>query len=284
MRRPRSFRPRRTPRVRPIAGLSLNRMLPNVITLLALCAGMTAIRYALNGKFEAAVIAIFVAGGLDGLDGRVARLLKASSSFGAQLDSLSDFVCFGAAPALMLYIWTMNSIGGIGWAIVLLFCVCSALRLARFNTQIGIPDPPSYAYNFFTGVPAPAAAGLAMIPFVATFEFGGSFFRSPYFCAVTTLLVAGLMVSRVPTFSGKRRRVPADYVLPLMLVVGVLAAFVLTEPWATLLLVGGGYLLTFPFSIRSYRKLKIAAEALRASRTAAEEPLLRAVESSQTGT
>ncbi|MGB8842113.1 MAG: CDP-alcohol phosphatidyltransferase family protein, partial [Aliidongia sp.] len=145
----RKDRPRRV-RVRPISGLSINKMIPNILTLLALCAGMTAIRFAISGKFEAAVAAIIIAGVLDALDGRVARLLKASSSFGAELDSLSDFVCFGVAPAILLYIWSMSSIGSIGWVVALLFGVCSALRLARFNTQIGIPDPPSYAYNFFT--------------------------------------------------------------------------------------------------------------------------------------
>ena len=184
--RRRNLRPRRV-RVRPISGLSINKMIPNILTLLALCAGMTAIRFAINGKFEAAVAAIIVAGVLDGLDGRVARLLKASSSFGAQLDSLSDFVCFGVAPAMLLYIWTMSSIGSVGWVVALLFAVCSALRLARFNTQIGIADPPSYAYNFFTGVPAPGAAGLAVLPLCAAFEFGPGFFQSPWLCALCSL-------------------------------------------------------------------------------------------------
>jgi CDP-diacylglycerol--serine O-phosphatidyltransferase len=279
--RPRNARPRRV-RVRPISGLSINKMIPNILTLLALCAGMTAIRFAINGKFEAAVVAILIAGVLDGLDGRVARLLKASSSFGAQLDSLSDFVCFGVAPAMLLYIWTMNSIGSFGWVVALLFGVCSALRLARFNTQIGIPDPPAYAYNFFTGVPAPAAAFLAVLPLCASFELGPEFFRSPYLCALTTVSVAALMVSRVPTFSGKRFRVPADYVVPLLLGAAILAAFLTTAPWLTLLAVGLGYLATIPLSIRSFSHLKKAAEALRASAASAapraDAPVLRAVD------
>jgi CDP-diacylglycerol--serine O-phosphatidyltransferase len=254
-------------------------MLPNIITLLALCAGMTSVRYALDGEYKAAVTAIMIAGGLDGLDGRVARLLKASSSFGAELDSLSDFVCFGVAPALLLFIWTMQTIGGIGWAAALLLGVCSALRLARFNTQIGLPDPPPYAYNFFTGVPAPAGAALAVLPICAAFEFGDGFFRSPWFCAVTTVLTAGLMVSRIPTFSGKKVRVPPDYVGPLLIVASVLAAFLLTEPFATLLVMGLVYIGTIPFSIRSYRRLERAAEQLRAQRAMPEAPLLRAVES-----
>jgi CDP-diacylglycerol---serine O-phosphatidyltransferase len=136
MRRPRV-------RVRPIGTLSLNRLIPNILTLLALCAGMTAIRLALNGKFESAATAIIIAGVLDGIDGRIARLLKGTSPFGAQLDSLSDFVSFGVAPAVLLYIWTMQSLQTLGWVVVLLFAVCSALRLARFNTQIGAELPPS---------------------------------------------------------------------------------------------------------------------------------------------
>ncbi len=274
-------RPRRV-RVRPISGLSINKMIPNILTLLALCAGMTAIRFAINDKFEAAVVAILIAGVLDGLDGRVARLLKASSSFGAQLDSLSDFICFGVAPGMLLYIWTMKSIGSFGWVVALLFAVCSALRLARFNTQLGIPDPPAYAYNFFTGVPAPAAAGVAVLPLCAAFEFGPDFFRSPYLCAVTTVSVAALMVSRVPTFSGKRFRVPADYVVPLLLGAAILAAFLTTAPWSTLLVIGLGYLATIPLSIRSFNHLRNAAEALRASApkdgARADGPGLRAVE------
>ena len=273
--KPRRFRRRR---VRPITGLSINKMIPNFLTLLALCAGMTTIRFAVNGKFEAAVAAIIVAGVLDGLDGRVARLLKASSSFGAQLDSLSDFVCFGVAPAMLLYVWTMSSIG---WVVALLFGVCSALRLARFNTQLGLPDPPPYAYNFFTGVPAPAAAGLAVLPLCAAFEFGPEIFRQPYLCALTTISVSALMVSRVPTFSGKRLRVPADYVVPLFLAAAMLMAFLTTAPWPTLLAIGLLYLATFPFSIRSFRHLKKAAEELRATATASPRPepaVLRAVD------
>ncbi len=266
-------------RVRPISGLSFNKMIPNILTLLALCAGMTAIRFAISGRFESAVIAIIIAGVLDGLDGRVARLLKASSSFGAQLDSLSDFVCFGVAPGLLLYVWTMSTIGSVGWVVALLFGVCSALRLARFNTQLGIPDPPSYAYNFFTGVPAPAAAGLALLPLCGAFEFGPTFFQSPYLCAITTVGVAILMVSRVPTFSGKRFRVPADYVLPVMIGVAALMAFLTTAPWPTFLVIGLTYLASIPFSIRSFRRLKKAAEELRAAGAArAEGPVLRAVD------
>ena len=142
------FRPKRPPR---IPGLSINKLIPNILTMLALCAGLTSIRFAVHGMWKEAVIATVLAAILDGLDGRVARLLQGTSKFGAELDSLSDFVSFGVAPAMVLYFWVMREAGGFGWALVLLFSVCCALRLARFNTMIGEPDLPPYAYNFFTG-------------------------------------------------------------------------------------------------------------------------------------
>ena len=257
-------------RVKPLS-LSLNRMIPNILTLLALCAGMTGIRFAIVGKFEAAVAAIIVAGVLDGLDGRIARLLKGTSSFGAQLDSLSDFISFGVAPAVILYMWTMSQLAGFGWAVVLCFAVCCGLRLARFNTQLGA-ELPAYAYNFFTGVPAPAGAGLVMVPMFASFEFGLAIFRSPFVNGVVLACVAALMVSRVPTFSFKRFRIPGEWVLPMLLVIGALAGFLTTEPWATLLVVGALYIGSIPLSIRSYRKLREAAEELRAGIIRGEEP------------
>ena len=192
------LRPRRFRRPRRITGLSINRMIPNILTLLALCAGMTAIRFAINGKFEWSVIAIIVAGVFDGLDGRVARLLKSTSPFGAQLDSLSDFICFGVAPGVMLYIWTMSHLASFGWALSLLYAICCGLRLARFNTQLDVELPP-YAAYYFTGVPAPGGAGLVLVPMYLAFEFGDAF-RSPIFNGVVMTVVAALMVSRVPTF------------------------------------------------------------------------------------
>ncbi len=252
-------------RVRPMGAFSLNRMIPNILTLLALCAGMTAIRLAFLDRFEQATAAIIIAGILDGIDGRIARLLKGTSSFGAELDSLSDFVSFGAAPAIMLDIWTMDTLHGIGWALALLFAVCTALRLARFNTQIGEELPP-YAYNFFTGVPAPAGAGLVMIPMFLYFESGIDFFRSPILCGAVLAAVAALMVSRVPTFAFKSFRIPREWVLPTLLLVGALAAFLTTEPWLTLLIIGALYIGSIPVSVRAYARLRRAAEELRAPR------------------
>src|SRR5579863_8518097 len=188
-------------RVRRIQELSVNRLVPNVLTMLALCAGMTAIRFALNGNFQAAVASILVAAVLDGLDGRVARLLKATSTFGAELDSLSDFVSFGVAPAAVLYLWTMSALHSVGWAIVLFYAVCCALRLARFNTQLSVePAPPP---GYFTGVPAPGGAGIVLMPMYASFEWGDWIARSPYLGAVWIAGIALLMVSRLPTLSLK---------------------------------------------------------------------------------
>ena len=272
-------------RVRRITPIALHRLIPNMLTLLALCAGMTAVRFALDDRFEWAAVAVIVAAVLDGLDGTIARLLKATSPFGAQLDSLSDFVSFGVAPAVLLYLWTMHDLHSMGWVLVLLFGVCCALRLARFNTQIGVERPP-YAHNFFTGVPAPAAAGLVLMPMFFSFEFGGSFFRSPYLCGTALAGVAALMVSRVPTYSIKPHvllwialRIPGGRG-PLLLLAGLaaLVAFFTTEPWATLLVIFGGYLASIPYSIYHYRRLREAAEQLRASLArqedmpAAEEP------------
>ncbi len=255
-------RRRRRMRVRPIPGWSLNRMIPNVLTLLALCAGMTAIRLAVAGNFQEAVAAIIVAGVLDSIDGRIARLLHGVSSFGAELDSLSDFISFGVAPAIVLYLWSMSAFQSVGWALVLLFTVCCGLRLARFNTQIGAELPP-FATNFFTGVPAPAGAGLVIMPMMLWFELGFSAFRSPYLNGAVLAGVAALMVSRVPTFSLKRLRVPREWVLPFLLLLAAGAAFLTTEPWATLLCVGLVYIGSMPVSIRLYYRQRRAAEEQR---------------------
>jgi CDP-diacylglycerol--serine O-phosphatidyltransferase len=255
-------------RVRRVTSFSINRMIPNVLTLLALCAGMTAIRYATMEKYEAAAIALIIAGILDGLDGRMARLLKANSSFGAQLDSLSDFLSFGVAPAIVLYFWSISQLGPLGWVIALFFAACCALRLARFNTQLDVELPP-YAYNFFTGVPAPAAAGLVLVPMFFAFEWGDAVARAPWLNAISMAAVAVLMVSRVPTISLKRIRIQHHQVVPALLVVGVLAAFATTAPWPLLTAVGLLYLFSIPFSVARFYKLKRTYEAPQPSAAAA---------------
>ncbi|HEX2151283.1 MAG TPA: CDP-diacylglycerol--serine O-phosphatidyltransferase, partial [Stellaceae bacterium] len=245
----------RRPRVRRIAPFSVNRMVPNILTLLALCAGMTAIRFAVNGQFEYAVFAIIAAGIFDGLDGRLARLLKATSSFGAELDSLSDFISFGAAPAVVLYLWTMSGLQSIGWAMVLFYAVCCALRLARFNTQLAA-EPPPWRSNYFSGVPAPAGAGLIILPMFVSFEWGHWLARSPILNAVWIGIVALLMVSTIPTFSLKRIRIPSHHVVPTLLGVGLMAAFLTTAPWATLMAVGAVYVASIPLTVRASRRLR----------------------------
>jgi CDP-diacylglycerol--serine O-phosphatidyltransferase len=248
-------------RRQPLRRQSINRLIPNILTLLALCAGLTAMRFALEQRFQLAVIAIVVAAVLDGLDGRIARLIGATSRFGAELDSLSDFVCFGVAPALVLYLWVMNHGGRFGWAVVLLFSVCAALRLARFNTALDDASRPAWTFNYFTGVPAPAGAGLAILPLVASFETGPGWFDHPWLIGAWTILVAALMVSRIPTFAFKRLRVAHWMVLPILLVVGIIAAGLAAEPWFTLLGIGLLYLGSIPLAWRLTAPARHAAPA-----------------------
>ncbi|WP_041793729.1 CDP-diacylglycerol--serine O-phosphatidyltransferase [Pararhodospirillum photometricum] len=250
---------RRTPRLQ---GLSFNKIIPNVMTLLALCAGLTSLRYGLHGEFEKAVVAIILAAILDGLDGRVARLLNGTSRFGAELDSLSDFVCFGVAPALLLYLWSMGMAGGVGWALVLLYVVSCALRLARFNTQLmGERDLPAWAYNYFTGVPAPAAAGLVMLPMMLSFATETpEVFSHPALVGLVLAGVAALMVSRLPTFSLKKVKVPHKAVMPLLVGIGILAGLLVTNPWLTLGGVGVIYLALIPISFHTFRRLQREAQ------------------------
>jgi CDP-diacylglycerol--serine O-phosphatidyltransferase len=252
MRSPRMRVRRPRMRVRRIPERSVNRLIPNILTLLALCAGMTAIRFALTGNFQAAVYAIIVAGILDGLDGRIARLLKATSHFGAELDSLSDFISFGVAPATVLYLWTMSGLQSFGWAIVLFYAVCCALRLARFNAQISA-EPAPHVAGYFTGVPAPAGAGLVIMPMFASFEFGDWIVRSPYLNLFWITGIALLMVSRIPTLSMKRFHIPPHQVMPTLLGIGLIAAFATTAPWPTMLLLGLIYLATIPWTMRAGR-------------------------------
>ncbi|WP_188901774.1 CDP-alcohol phosphatidyltransferase family protein [Caldovatus sediminis] len=271
----RRFRPRTRPR---FEGQSFNRLIPNILTLIALCAGLTAIRFALDGRWEPAAGLIVFAAALDGIDGRLARLLKVTSRFGAEFDSLSDFLSFGVAPALLLYLWTMHEGRGLGFAPCLLFAVCSALRLARFNASLDAPGPvpltgpppkPAYAQSFFTGVPAPAGAGLALFPLFAALALNGwnmpvlaEAMRHPLFVGTVLVVVAALMVSTLPTWSFKNFKVPRELVLPLLLGVGIFAAFLVTDPWAALALGGLIYAGMLPFSVRSYRRLKREAEAM----------------------
>ena len=236
---------------------SINRLIPNMLTLFALCAGLTSIRFALDQRWEHAVLAILAAAIFDALDGRIARLLDASSKFGAELDSLSDFVSFGVGPAVVLFMWTMHDVKGIGWALTLLFSASLALRLARFNTKLDNADVPAWHSRFFTGVPAPAAAGLVLMPLIASIEFpDATFLQSPLVVGPVMLAVAGLAVSRIPTFSFKRLKISQALVLPTMVVVAVLTALAMAEPWATLLIVLLAYIASIPLAVSAHRRLQ----------------------------
>lgn len=243
-------------RDRRLRDLSLMRLSPNIVTVLALCAGLTAIRFALLGDWRNGVIAICVAGLFDASDGRLARLLGMSSRFGAELDSLSDVISFGVAPAVMLFIWCMKDAGSLGWALTLLYCVCVALRLARFNTMLDEEQPP-WASRFFTGVPAPAGAGLVLLPMMLSFQdwTRPGLFSHWFLNAVVIVTVSMLLVSRVPTYSFKRVKVPPRAVLPVLLLVGLSAAFLVGAPWATLTVIGLIYAGSIPLSVASYRKM-----------------------------
>jgi CDP-diacylglycerol--serine O-phosphatidyltransferase len=254
--------------------LPVNSLIPNILTVLALCAGMTAIRFGLQERWDLAVFAIVVAGVFDGLDGRLARLLKGATKFGAELDSLSDFIAFGVAPAVLVYLWTTHLLGGFGWVAALAFGTCCALRLARFNTAIGTEhEAPAWHRYFFTGVAAPAGAGFAVLPIILSHQFGDTFFRNPFVCAIWLMLVAFLMISRIPTYSFKLLRVRRDFVLPTLVLVGFLAAVLVSYPWFTLGLVGIAYLASIPFSIQRHRRLTAGAKlaAAPAPEPAAEE-------------
>jgi CDP-diacylglycerol--serine O-phosphatidyltransferase len=242
---------------RRLRGHSLNRLIPNILTILALCAGVTAMRFGMQGEWERAVIAIVVAAVLDGLDGRIARVLGASSRFGAELDSLSDFVAFGVAPAFLVYLWSLQTAGGFGWALALLFAVCCALRLARFNTALESEVPePAWAKNFFVGVPAPVGGLLALMPMIMGIETGHEGFASPVLNGLVVASIAALMVSRVPTLAVKQAKVQARYVVFVLLGVGAFAAFLISTPWVTMAVSAVFYLASIPYAVMLYRRLE----------------------------
>lgn len=256
---------RRAPRLK---GQTMHKLIPNLITVGAMSVGLTAIRFAFEGEWKHAVAAMLLAAILDALDGRMARLLKSASDFGAELDSLSDVIAFGVAPAVILYLWTLSGGEGYGWIAVLYFTVCCALRLARFNTTLG--KLPPYAYNYFTGVPAPAGAALAILPLVASFEFGDTIARHPVVAGCWLVVVGSLMVSRLPTYSFKRIKIPQQYVVVLLVAAGLVVAGLASTPWRTLTALAVLYLLLIPFAGRSYIRLR--REARRMHHDGADTP------------
>lgn len=255
----------------------LVHLVPNMLTILGLCAGMSSIRYAMDGRYELAVILIGAAVVLDGLDGRSARMLNLTSKLGAELDSLADFLSFGVAPAILAYMWTLHDVRGVGWAVAMLFATCCALRLARFNTELEAPDRPSWTQYFFTGIPAPAAAGLALTPLIASFVIGDGIARSWALNAVFLVFVAAMMVSRLPTFSVKKVRIAPDRVLPTLLLASVVIVGLVVETWLTLSLIGLVYLFSIPVAVVVARRMRDREAAAAPSATPAEEDAERVV-------
>ena len=250
------------PRIREIP---LRLVLPNLITVLAICAGLSGIRLAFENRFETAVAMVLVAAFLDGIDGRIARMLKATSKFGAQMDSLADIVNFGVAPALVLYAYLLDRAGSPGWIAALLFAIACGLRLARFNVLDEDKTRPAWQGEYFVGVPAPAGAVIVLLPvyliFIGAFEPSriAAFIGSGF-----TILVAFLLVSRLPVWSGKRLRVPGDTVMPMILGVVFFALLLFIYPWETLSVGVVAYLVFLPFSVRAYSR--------RSTSEAAKEP------------
>ncbi|MBI1201542.1 MAG: CDP-diacylglycerol--serine O-phosphatidyltransferase [Rhodopseudomonas sp.] len=242
-------------RRRRFKAIPVRLLVPNLITLLALCAGLTAIRLAIESKLELALAAIVFAALLDGIDGRVARMLKGTSRFGAELDSLADFVNFGVAPALILYFWGLHELKSAGWIVALVFAICAALRLARFNVMIDDPDKPVWSGNFFTGIPAPAGAMCVLLPIYLYFLGVPNNLVTVWIAFFYTLAIGLLMVSRLPVFSGKQvgKRVPPEMVLPVFVVVVLFFALLISYPWEVLTVGALAYLLLLPLGAMSYR-------------------------------
>ena len=256
--------------IKKLKEVPFRKMAPNIVTLMALCAGITTIRFAILGKWTLALVCIVFACVFDGLDGRVARKLKASSKFGAELDSLSDFVSFGVAPAILMYQWSLNTLPHWGWIFTLMFAAAMSLRLARFNTMLEDASVPEYWTHYFVGVPAPMAAALGVMPILMSFDFPEIEFilRNPYFCSLLMLLVAYLMVSRIPTLSLKKAKINKDLVLPLMILFALFISCLLTKPWLTLGLFTLCYIVSIPITVarfikdkREYEKNKTPDEA-----------------------
>lgn len=230
------------------------RLIPNLITIAGLCCGLSAVRFALLERWEICIGFILAAAIIDGLDGRAARMLRVSSTFGAQLDSLSDFLCFGVAPVLVLYIWELNDIKRFGWAVVLFYAVCCALRLARFNTAIVDKTEQPWQKQFFVGIPSPAGGLLALLPLMISVQYE-DIYLSPWLVGAHVLVIGMLMVSRIPTFAAKNIRIKPDYLIPVMILCAFLVVALLIDPWFMLIVLGVVYLITIPFSVMRFRKL-----------------------------
>lgn len=237
-------------------GLSMRAMVPNAVTAAAMCCGLTGVRFAMDGDWEKAVGAVILAGILDGIDGRIARLMNAQSRFGAELDSLADAISFGVAPAFILFLWSLQDMPKLGWVVALALAVACALRLARFNAQIDVEEQPHKSAGFLTGVPAPAGAGLAFLPIYLWLVTGEDMARDYRFVAPWTIAVALLLISNVATLSWTSIRLRRNIRLEALALAGLLVAAVLSAPWITLLAICAIYLALIPYGIWSYAKVK----------------------------
>jgi CDP-diacylglycerol--serine O-phosphatidyltransferase len=251
------------------SGLTLRAMLPNAITAAALCSGLTGIRFAIDDQWTYAIGLVVLAGVLDGIDGRIARLLNAQSRFGAELDSLADSLSFGVAPALILFLWSLQDWPRFGWFAALAFAICCALRLARFNASIDVDEQPHKSAGFLTGVPAPVGAGLAFTPFYLWHETGYGFFREPVLMAVWLTVIAVLMISNIATLSWASIRPRKAIRLPLIAFTGLAFAALLLEPWWTLAAISTVYLAMMPYGLIKYGRIKRRRKLERAQERAA---------------
>jgi CDP-diacylglycerol--serine O-phosphatidyltransferase len=245
----------------PRKDLPLTRLLPNMLTVMSLCSGLTAMRFALENEYDHAVLAIVLAGIFDMLDGRVARLLNIASKFGAELDSLADAINFGVAPGFVMYLWILKDDPRLGWVAVLVFAVCMALRLARFNTMIEDTTAPSWRKKYFTGVPAPGGAGLAILPLVFVLEFGEQARLPATVISVWLLVLAMLLVSRLPTPSIKGWRVKLAWVAPVFAAAVFFAAVIINNTWLVLSAVGIVYIISLPIGWYRYLRQKKREDA-----------------------
>lgn len=237
-------------------GLTLRQIAPNAVTALALCFGLTAVRFAIGGDWEKAVLSIVFAALLDGLDGRIARMLKGESRFGAELDSLSDVIAFGVAPAVILFLWTLNDVPRYGWIVSLSLALACALRLARYNAQIDADELPLKAAGFNMGVPAPAGAGLALLPVFIWLTTGWDIARDWQIVIPWTILVAGLMVSGIATISWKRLRLPRAMRLPAVGAIGLVGVLLVTDPWPVLTVLTLIYAALIPVNVLGYARAR----------------------------
>ena len=237
-------------------GIPLRAVVPNAVTALALCFGLTGVRFAIGGEWEKALAAIIIAGVLDGIDGRIARLLRAQSRFGAELDSLSDVIAFGVSPAIILYLWSLQNVPRFGWLFALAHAVCCALRLARFNAAIDSQEQPHKSAGFLTGVPAPVGAGLLFLPVYVWLDTGIEIVRRPWVVAPWAALVAFLMISNLATYSWTSLRLRHGVRLAALVFVALLGGALISAPWTTLTVVAVCYALSIPFSIRSYARVR----------------------------